>query len=45
MRASCLLSNEISFSELQQRLMALGPGDTHLVQLGSSMSQTLENLE
>ena len=35
-KASCPPSNIISFSELQQRLMALGPGDTHLVHLGSA---------
>lgn len=33
-------SNVISFSELQQRLMALRSGDTHLVHLGLCMSQT-----
>lgn len=38
-----LPSNVITFSELQQRLMALGSGDTHLVHLCPCMSQTLES--
>lgn len=38
-------SNVISFSELQQRLMALGSGDTHLVHLGLCMSQTFVSRE
>ena len=42
-RASCLPSNIISFSELQQCLIALGSGDTHLVHLSPHMSQSLEN--
>lgn len=38
-RLSCL-PNVISFTELQQRLMALASGDTHLVHLACRMSQT-----
>lgn len=35
------LPNVISFTELQQRLMALASGDTHLVHLACRMSRTL----
>lgn len=42
-RAPCLLSNIISSSELQQPLMALGPGDIHLIHLSPCMAHTLES--